>query len=124
MWSSRRHQVLIQPKHQHLIIIMHDFREILAGTGGLMVLAASFGHDDSVGLGRGVNLTSYSLRLMLNRESDYERVRALAAEHVDVIVIDSAQGDSTFQVHSLRIMPQISVRLEKGGTEEIFRRKQ
>ena len=32
------------------------------------------------------------------RESDYTRVAALAAEHVDVIIIDSAQGDSTYQV--------------------------
>ncbi|KAJ1470986.1 hypothetical protein T484DRAFT_1845748, partial [Baffinella frigidus] len=31
------------------------------------------------------------------RESDYKRVAALAAEHVDVIIIDSAQGDSTYQ---------------------------
>jgi hypothetical protein len=32
------------------------------------------------------------------RDSDRQRVAALAAVHVDVIVIDSAQGDSTFQV--------------------------
>jgi IMP dehydrogenase len=31
------------------------------------------------------------------RESDYKRVAALAAEGVDVVVIDSAQGDSTYQ---------------------------
>ena len=30
---------------------------------------------------------------------------ALAAEHVDVIIIDSAQGDSTFQVHLASFYP-------------------
>jgi len=35
------------------------------------------------------------------RESDRDRVAALAAEHVDVIVIDSAQGDSTFQAEMI-----------------------
>mmetsp|Transcript_26947 Transcript_26947/g.63556 ORF Transcript_26947/g.63556 Transcript_26947/m.63556 type:complete len:556 (+) Transcript_26947:115-1782(+) len=38
------------------------------------------------------------------RESDYERVRALAAEHVDVIIIDSAQGDSTYQAQMIRFI--------------------
>eukprot|EP00292_Cryptomonas_paramecium_P033596 CAMPEP_0113695374 /NCGR_PEP_ID=MMETSP0038_2-20120614/20866_1 /TAXON_ID=2898 /ORGANISM="Cryptomonas paramecium" /LENGTH=525 /DNA_ID=CAMNT_0000617913 /DNA_START=12 /DNA_END=1586 /DNA_ORIENTATION=+ /assembly_acc=CAM_ASM_000170 len=38
------------------------------------------------------------------RESDKARVAALAAEHVDVIVIDSAQGDSTFQADMIRFI--------------------
>jgi IMP dehydrogenase len=38
------------------------------------------------------------------RDSDRQRVAALAAVHVDVIVIDSAQGDSTFQVRLLGIL--------------------
>mmetsp|Transcript_28162 Transcript_28162/g.57685 ORF Transcript_28162/g.57685 Transcript_28162/m.57685 type:complete len:556 (+) Transcript_28162:180-1847(+) len=38
------------------------------------------------------------------RDTDYDRVRALAAEHVDVIVIDSAQGDSTFQADMIRFI--------------------
>ena len=36
------------------------------------------------------------------RESDYQRIKALAAEHVDIVVIDSAQGDSTFQADMIR----------------------
>ena len=36
------------------------------------------------------------------RESDYQRMKALAAEHVDMVVIDSAQGDSTFQADMIR----------------------
>mmetsp|Transcript_59325 Transcript_59325/g.123964 ORF Transcript_59325/g.123964 Transcript_59325/m.123964 type:complete len:551 (-) Transcript_59325:308-1960(-) len=36
------------------------------------------------------------------RDSDRARVAALAVEHVDVIVIDSAQGDSTFQAEMIR----------------------
>jgi len=38
------------------------------------------------------------------RDSDRERVAALAAEKVDVIVIDSAQGDSTFQADMIRFI--------------------
>jgi len=38
------------------------------------------------------------------RDSDRARVTALAAEHVDVIVIDSAQGDSTFQADMIRFI--------------------
>jgi len=33
------------------------------------------------------------------RPEDKERLKALAAVGVDVVVIDSAQGDSTFQVN-------------------------
>ena len=36
------------------------------------------------------------------RESDKARIAALAAEHVDVVVIDSAQGDSLFQADMIR----------------------
>jgi IMP dehydrogenase len=36
------------------------------------------------------------------RESDIARIKALAAEHVDIVVIDSAQGDSTFQADMIR----------------------
>jgi hypothetical protein len=36
------------------------------------------------------------------------RVAALAAEHVDVIVIDSAQGDSTFQADMIRYIKVFS----------------
>merc|ERR1719199_130265 len=47
------------------------------------------------------------------RESDYQRIKALAAEHVDIVVIDSAQGDSTFQADMIRHIkanyPQIDV---------------
>jgi IMP dehydrogenase len=42
------------------------------------------------------------------RESDRARVAALAAEHVDVIVIDSAQGDSTFQADMIRYIKVFS----------------
>lgn len=47
------------------------------------------------------------------RESDKDRIKALAAEHVDIVVIDSAQGDSTFQADMIRHIkakyPQIDV---------------
>jgi len=36
------------------------------------------------------------------RDDDRERVKALAAEGIDVIVIDAAQGDSTFQAEMIR----------------------
>ena len=38
------------------------------------------------------------------RESDYQRIKALAAEKVDIVVIDSAQGDSTFQANMIRCL--------------------
>ncbi|EKX49436.1 IMPDH, inosine-5'-monophosphate dehydrogenase, eukaryote-type, purine salvage [Guillardia theta CCMP2712] len=40
------------------------------------------------------------------RQSDYDRLAQLAKEHVDIILIDSAQGDSTYQADMVRHIKQ------------------
>jgi len=57
------------------------------------------------------------------RDSDRERVKALAAEHVDVIVIDSAQGDSTFQADMIRWIKAQFPRVEVVGGNVVTSRQ-